>query len=44
MASIQTPEKNDDIWQGIQDGIDKDIDSAKQTVGKWYDNIKGWFK
>ncbi|ARY91773.1 MULTISPECIES: PBP1A family penicillin-binding protein [Lacticaseibacillus] len=44
MASIQTPEKNDDIWQGIQDGIDKGIDSAKQTVGKWYDNIKGWFK
>ena len=44
MASIQTPEKNDDIWQGIQDGIDKGIDSSKQTVGKWYDNIKGWFK
>ncbi|MEJ3417570.1 PBP1A family penicillin-binding protein [Lacticaseibacillus casei] len=44
MASIQIPEKNDDIWQGIQDGIDKGIDSAKQTVGKWYDNIKGWFK
>lgn len=44
MASIQTPEKDDDVWQGIQDGIDKGIDSAKQTVGKWYDNIKGWFK
>ncbi|QVI33700.1 PBP1A family penicillin-binding protein [Lacticaseibacillus chiayiensis] len=44
MASLQTPEKDDDIWQGIQDGIDKGIDSAKQTVGKWYDNIKGWFK
>lgn len=44
MASIQTPGKSDDTWQGIQDSIDKGIDSAKETVGKWYDNIKGWFK
>ena len=44
MASIQTPGKSDDTWQGIQDSIDKGIDSAKETVGKWYDNIKSWFK
>ena len=44
MASIQTPSSGDKTWQGIQDSIEKGIDSAKQTVGQWYDNIKGWFK
>lgn len=44
MASNSTPGKSDDTWTGITDSIDKGIDSAQETVGKWYDNIKSWLQ
>lgn len=42
-ASLQTPSGSNDLWQSIQSGIQNGVNSAKDTVGEWYNNIKGLF-
>ncbi|WP_461226379.1 PBP1A family penicillin-binding protein [Lacticaseibacillus suihuaensis] len=45
-ATLQTPNAADsgsDVWGSLQEGIQNGIDSAKDTVSGWYNDIKGWF-
>lgn len=45
-ASVQSSSSSSsssNIWDSIQDGVKKGFDSAKDTVGQWYNDIQGWF-
>ncbi len=45
-ATLQTPSTDDDaadFWSGLQKGVQDGVDSAKDTVGKWYNDIRDWF-
>ncbi|MCG4280808.1 PBP1A family penicillin-binding protein [Lacticaseibacillus saniviri] len=45
LAEVQTPsESTSDTWNNLQDGIKNGLDTARDTVGEWYNNVKSWFE